>query len=107
MVDTTPIAGTPSLVKTADPYSTLVLSPDDDPYIPALSYPNLPVYPAGQQREVTVLQTGQTAFAWSTATTNFVKPEKEKLVVYELLVRDFDAARSYQSVIDKMDYFTS
>jgi 1,4-alpha-glucan branching enzyme len=105
VVDATPIAGTPSLVKTADPYSTLVLSADDDPYIPALSYPNLPLYPAGQQREVTVLQTGQISYAWTTATTNFVKPEKEKLVVYELLVRDFDAARSYQSVIDKIDYF--
>ncbi len=105
VADATPIAGTPSLVKTADPYSTLVLSPDDDPYIPALSYPSLPVYPAGQEREVTVLQTAQVAYTWSAATTNFVKPEKEKLVVYELLVRDFDAARSYQSVIDRIDYF--
>lgn len=105
VVDATPIAGTPSLVKTADPYSSLVLSQGDDPYIPTLSYPNLPAYPAGQQREVTVLQTGQTPYSWSAATTNFVKPEKEKLVVYELLVRDFDAARSYQSVIDKIDYF--
>jgi 1,4-alpha-glucan branching enzyme len=105
VVDTTPIAGTPSLVKTADPYSTLVLSPNDDPYIPTLSYPNRPAYPEGQEREVTVLQTGQTPYAWSTATTNFVKPEKENLVVYELLVRDFDAAKSYQSVIDRIDYF--
>ncbi|HEY4618775.1 MAG TPA: alpha-amylase family glycosyl hydrolase [Flavobacterium sp.] len=105
VVDATPIAGTPSMVKTADPYSTLVLSPDDDPYIPAVSYPDLPAYPAGQQREVTVLQTGQTPYAWSAATTNFIKPEKEKLVVYELLVRDFDANRSYQDLINKIDYF--
>jgi 1,4-alpha-glucan branching enzyme len=105
VVDTTPIAGTPSLVKTADPYSTLVLSPNDDPYIPTLSYPNRPAYPAGQEREVTVLQTGQIPYAWSAATTNFVKPAKESLVVYELLVRDFDANRSYQSVIDRIDYF--
>jgi 1,4-alpha-glucan branching enzyme len=105
VVDTTPIAGTPALVKTADPYSTLVLSPNDDPYIPSLSYPNRPAYPTGQEREVTVLQTGQTPYAWSTATTNFVKPEKENLVIYELLVRDFDAAKSYQSVIDRIDYF--
>jgi 1,4-alpha-glucan branching enzyme len=105
VVDTTPIAGTPSLVKTSDPYSTLVLSPNDDPYIPTLSYPNRPAYPEGQEREVTVLQTGQTPYVWSTATTNFVKPEKENLVVYELLVRDFDAAKSYQSVIDRIDYF--
>jgi hypothetical protein len=27
---------------------------------------------------------------------NFVKPEKRKLGVYELLVLDFDAAKSYQ-----------
>jgi 1,4-alpha-glucan branching enzyme len=34
-----------------------------------------------------------------------VKPEKDKLVVYELLVRDFDAGRNYQSIIDRIDYF--
>ena len=105
VVDATPIAGTPSLVKTADPYSTLVLSPNDDPFIPASSYPNLPAYPAGQEREVTVLQTGKTPYVWSSATTNFVKPEKENLVVYELLVRDFDANRTYQDLINKIDYF--
>ena len=103
--ETTPLVNSPALVKTADPYSTLVLSPYDDPFIPAASYPNMPVYPAGQEREVTVLQTGQTPYAWSTATTNFVKPEKEKLVVYELLVRDFDANRTYQDLINKIDYF--
>ncbi len=105
VVDATPIANTPSLVKTADPYSTMVLSPYDDPSIPAANYPNIPAYPIGQEREVTVLQTGQTAYPWSAATTNFVKPEKEKLVVYELLVRDFDANRSYQDLINRIDYF--
>ncbi len=105
VVETTPIANSPAMVKTADPYSTLVLSPFDDPTIPAVSYPNLPAYPTGQEREVTVLQTGQTPYNWSTATANFVKPAKEKLVVYELLVRDFDANRNYQAVIDKLDYF--
>ena len=103
VVDATPLANSPSLVKTADPYSTLVLSPYDDPTIPASSYPNLPAYPAGQQFEVTVLKTGQTPYNWQV--TNFTKPEKEKLVVYEVLVRDFDAARNYQSLIDKIDYF--
>ena len=105
VVDQTPIAGTPSLVKTADPYSTLVLSPFDDGGIPASKYPNMPVYPVGQEREVTVLQTGKTPYSWSSATTNFIKPAKEKLVVYELLVRDFDVNRSYQDLINKIDYF--
>lgn len=103
VVDTTPLVNSPSMVKTADPYSALVLSPYDDSSIPAASYPNMPVYPAGQNFEVTVLKTGQTPYNWQV--TNFVKPEKEKLVVYEVLVRDFDAARNYQSLIDRIDYF--
>ena len=105
VVDQTPISGSPVLVKTADPYSTLVLNKEEDPWIPAGNYPNLPAYPAGQDREVTVLQTGQTPYPWRAATTNFVKPEKDKLVVYEVLVRDFDINRSYQNLIDKIDYF--
>ncbi|MAX71459.1 MAG: alpha-amylase, partial [Flavobacteriaceae bacterium] len=105
VVDKTPLANSPALVKTADPYSTLVLSPYDDPYIPATTYPNLPTYPADQEREVTVLQTGQTPYNWQV--TNFQKPKKEDLIIYELLVRDFDADRNYQDVIDKIDYFKS
>ena len=102
--ETTPIANSPALVKTADPYSTLVLS-SEDKGIPSSTYPNMPLYPVGQDKEVTVLQTGQTPYAWSTATTNFVKPGKDKLVVYEVLVRDFDANRNYQDLIDRIDYF--
>jgi hypothetical protein len=103
VVDETPVANSPKLVKTADPYSTLVLVPEDDQYIPAASYPNLPAYPAGQEREVTVLQTVQTPYNWQV--TSFAKPKKEDLVIYEVLVRDFDGDRNYQDLIDKMDYF--
>lgn len=105
VVDNTPIANSPKLVKTADPFSTLVLNTYDDPYIPSANYPNIPAYPVGQDREVTVLKTGQTPYNWQV--TNFTKPKKEDLVVYELLVRDFDARRSYQDVIDRIDYFRS
>ena len=101
--DTNPIANSPALVKTADPFSTLVLSPFDDPYIPANTYPNLPAYPAGQEREVTVLQTGQTAYNWQAP--NFIAPNEEDLIIYEVLVRDFDADRNYQNLIDRIDYF--
>ena len=101
--DTNPVANSPALVKTADPFSTLVLSPFDDPWIPATTYPNLPTYPAGQEREVTVLQTGQTSYPWQV--TNFQKPKKEDLIIYEVLVRDFDADRNYQNLIDRIDYF--
>lgn len=103
VVDTTPTAGSPALVKTADPYSTLVLSPFDDPWIPAASYPNMPAYPTGQEREVTVLKTGQTPYNWQVP--NFVKPKKEDLIVYEVLIRDFDANRNFQDLINRIQYF--
>lgn len=104
VVDKTPLAGSPALVKAADPFSTLVLSPFDDPEIIDKGvYPGLPEYPEGQEREVTVLQTGQAPYDWQVE--NFQKPSKEKLTVYEVLVRDFDADRSYQDLIDKIDYF--
>lgn len=109
VVDQTPTANSPVLVKTADPFSTLVLSPYDDGEIIAKGvYPGLPQYQTiapGQEREVTVLQTGQTPYNWSAATTNFVKPNKDNLVIYEALIRDFDANRSYQDLINKIDYF--
>lgn len=105
-------AGSPSIVKTADPFSTLVLSPFDDPEIISLGvFPNLPAYSTiapGQDREVSVLQTGPNnlfSYNWSSATTNFVKPKKKDLVFYEVLVRDFDTNRSFQDLIDKIDYF--
>lgn len=101
--DVTPIAGSPSLVKTADPYSSLVLSPFDDPYISDTTYPNMPTYPAGQEREVTVLQTNQTPYNWQVA--NFTKPNEEDLIIYEVLIRDFDAERNFQNIINRIDYF--
>jgi hypothetical protein len=70
---------------------------------PATSHPNLPTYPAGQEREVTLLKTGQTPYNWQVA--NFTKPNKDKLVVYELLIRDFDANRNFQDVINRIQYF--
>lgn len=102
VVDKTPLPGSATVVKVADPFSTTILA-ERDSSIPTSTYPNLPSYPAGQQREVTVLQTAQTPYNWQV--TNFNKPKKEDLIVYEVLIRDFDADRNYQDLIDKIDYF--
>ncbi len=103
VADQSPLQDSPSLVKTADPFSTLVLSPFDDPWIPAINYPDMPSYPLGQEREVTVLKTGEAAFAWNEG--SYTRPEKEDLVIYEVLIRDFDAHRTFQDLIDRIDYF--
>jgi len=105
VVDQTPIANSPALVKTADPCSTTVLSFYDDEWIPSTTYPGLPDFPtaSGQEREVTLLKTGQAPYNW--VSTSFTKPNKDKLVVYELLIRDFDSDRNFQDVIDRINYF--
>ncbi|WP_372756013.1 alpha-amylase family glycosyl hydrolase [Mariniflexile sp.] len=103
VVDKTPLGSALSLVKVADPFSTLILDPNDDQYIPSSTYPNLPAYPSGQNYAVTVLQTNQSTYNWQI--TNFNKPKKEDLVVYEVLLRDFDANRNFQDIIDKISYF--
>ncbi|WP_312196210.1 alpha-amylase family glycosyl hydrolase [Epilithonimonas vandammei] len=89
-------------VKVADPYSTLVLSPDDDPWISSNTYPGLPAYPAGQQYDVSVIQTAKPAYNWTV--TNFQKPAKQNLIVYKALVRDFTEQKNWQAMIDKIPY---
>ncbi|TXG36653.1 alpha-amylase family glycosyl hydrolase [Seonamhaeicola maritimus] len=104
--DTNPVANSPNIVKTADPFSTLVLSPFDDWSIPSTSFPGLGTtyeYPSGQEREVTVIQTGQIPYIWQE--TNFNKPKKEDLIIYEVLIRDFDSDKNFQDLIDRISYF--
>ena len=105
VADIVPIEDSPNLVKTADPFSTMVLSPFDDPWIPEESYPNLPEYPYefGIEREITAFQTGLQDYNWQV--DNFEKPNEEDLVIYEVLIRDFDSERTFQNLIDRIDYF--
>ena len=105
VADIVPIEDSPNLVKTADPFSTMVLSPFDDPWIPEESYPNLPEYPYefGIEREITAFQTGLQDYNWQV--DNFEKPNEEDLVIYEVLIRDFDSERTFQNLINRIDYF--
>jgi 1,4-alpha-glucan branching enzyme len=88
-----------------DPFAELVLDPANDQFIPNTIYPNIKPYPTGKTTGVVaVLQTGQTAYPWSDATLNFVKPDKRNLVIYEAWVYDFNTSRDFQGIIDKLDY---
>lgn len=90
-------------IKIADPYTEKISDPWNDQYIPASVYPDLVAYPTGKTEGVaSVLQPGQQEYTWEI--TDFLAPEKEKLVIYELLVRDFMTEHSYRSVIEKLDY---
>lgn len=90
-------------INIADPYSTLILDGyGNDDYIDDTTYPNLPSYPAGQSHAITVLHTGETDYTWQT--TDFDPPAKEDLVVYEILIRDFDELHSFDAVKNRLDY---
>jgi glycosidase len=93
-------------IRTGDPYSEKILDPWNDQYIPSTNYPNLKPYPAGKTSQaVSVLQTAQSEYQWQV--TDFQKPPKEKLVIYELHVRDFSTQRNYQFLIDTLSYLKS
>jgi 1,4-alpha-glucan branching enzyme len=89
-------------IKVADPFADKLLDPNNDQFITATTYPALKPYPAGASGIVSILQTAQIPYVWQT--TGYQRPAKEKLNVYELLIRDFDTPRSFQAVIDRLDY---
>ncbi len=90
-------------IRVADPYSEKILDPWNDQYISSTTYPNLLSYPAGKTSQmVSVIQTGQAPYNWQVP--NFQKPDKSKLIVYELLIRDFVAAHDYKTLKDTLGY---
>jgi len=87
----------------ADPYVEKISDPDNDVGIPNRIYPNLIKYPKGKTSEIAgVIQTGQTKFNWQV--NNFSAPSKEKLIIYELLIRDFTSNKDIKTVNDSLGY---
>ena len=90
-------------LKVADPYTQKLLDQFNDPFITNVTYPNLKPYPVGLTSGlVGILQTAEPQYTWQV--NNFVKPDKRNLITYELLIRDFTAEHSYQSLIDSIEY---
>ena len=87
----------------ADPYADKVLDPFNDDYIADTTYPGLIKYPKGiTQGMVSVLQTAQKAYKWKN--TSFKAPPPDKLVIYELLIRDFVASHDFKTLTDTLKY---
>ncbi|MDD3716742.1 MAG: alpha-amylase family glycosyl hydrolase [Candidatus Marinimicrobia bacterium] len=91
-------------IRIADPYSPLILDPWNDEYISETRYPGLKAYPKDKTAfPVGVLNTDPPAFNWTDQ--DFVRPAKDELVIYELLIRDWSYIRTYQALIDSINYF--
>ena len=72
-----------------DPYARLVLDPNNDKWISADVYPNIPEYPADKVKNVclAVFQDNFGEYDWKVK--DFKGVDKDNLVIYELLFRDF------------------
>lgn len=86
-----------------DAYAEIILDQWNDPWIPSTTYPNMLPYP-GQHTSgpVSVFTAGETPFAWTDE--GYVRPDQENLLIYEILVRDFTEARTFQAIEDTLDY---
>ena len=92
-------------LKIADPYAEKILDPynNNDQNIPASTYPNLKPYPAGLTTGiVSILQTASPQYNWQVS--NFARADKSKLVIYEMLLRDFLAAHDWNTLRDTLNY---
>ena len=88
-----------------DAYAQKILDPWNDRYITSTTYPNLKPYPEGKNTNdgmVSVFQTNNTPYNWEI--TNFQAPRQDKLVIYELLIRDFISTSDLNGVMSKLDY---
>lgn len=90
-------------IKIADPLSPLILDPNHDQSIPSSVYPDPHPYPSQlTSGHCTLASPGADEYIWEA--TNYQRPEKKDLIIYELLVRDFLDDHSYLSLIDTLDY---
>jgi hypothetical protein len=92
-----------SIIQISDPFTHKTVDPNDH-YIPEDIYPNMLSYPAEADGPCAVIQTARKPYEWSDATLNFKRPNKNNLVIYELWVYDFCPTRSFEGVLDRLDY---
>ncbi|MEO5905109.1 MAG: alpha-amylase family glycosyl hydrolase, partial [Saprospiraceae bacterium] len=91
-------------IRIADPHSEVVLDPNQDQFIDPLVMATLPPYPVGLTAGiVTAFDTTYQPFEF--VVDSFIKIGKPKLVIYELLLRDFLAKHNFKTLEDTLDYF--
>jgi len=93
------------VIKVGDPFADKVADPANDSEIPNSVFPDLIQYVDSLGNGIaTTLQTGQEPFEWAATEDTWVRPNKEDLVIYELLVRDFIGSHDYKDLEDTLSY---
>ena len=101
-------------IRVGDPYCEKILDPWNDSWInyewvnnqkvpkAVPVYPDLKEYPTNTTDIVSVFSTTPEQYNWQV--TNFKRPNRNSLVIYELLIRDFTEEGSIDAVTAKLDY---
>ena len=92
-------------ISIADPYSRIILDPNNDGFISQINYPNLKPYPTGKTTgNVSVCSSNPSSYLWTI--NNFQRPARKDLVIYELLIRDFGVPKTFGLLMDSLNYLT-
>ena len=89
-------------IRLADAYTTKVLDPDNDQYIPASTYNENLTYPKGGRGIVATFNTQPEQYSWAVA--DFQMPSAESLLIYELHLRDFTETGDLEGAMAKLPY---
>ncbi len=87
-------------IRIGDPYAEKILDPDNDKYIPASTYADDKTYPEGAKGIASVFKIQKDTYTWS----QFEMKDADKLVIYELLLRDFTATSDIRGAMEKLPY---
>lgn len=89
-------------IRLADAYTTKVLDPDNDQYIPASTYNESLTYPKGGRGIVATFNTQPEQYSWAVA--DFQMPVHESMLIYELHLRDFTETGDLEGAMAKLPY---
>lgn len=90
------------VLRLADPYTEKILDPYNDGYIPASTYPNLRTYPS--DKTAGIVSTFEMVMMEDIKLPFFKVNDKQNLVIYEMLLRDFTTSGDINGAIEKLDY---
>lgn len=89
-------------MRISDPYTEIVYDSNNDHYIPASTYPGLPVFPSNTSGVAGAFRIQREEYSWKVP--DFHVADVNDLVIYELLFRDFSSTGDIPGAIEHFDY---
>ena len=89
-------------IRLSDPYSEIIYDGWNDKYISSSTYPGLTAYPSETNGLVSAFEIGGKTYNWKNP--DYKIKDKDNLVIYEMLLRDFTSTKDLNGASGKLDY---